>query len=615
MRLVVLDSVDTVDIDIRDVGSFADDDVLVLIRPGSQIEINSRHNISGIDAQQTSDRFVAQTLDDWRIAVQSALAPKGLDQVCGLSLWELSKDSLFYYLRNRIEPVWRISQLLKSSIISHGVFFLSNGGTMSVAAKAIHEQLEVHGASVGKSLCWPRNRKTPLPKEPLGTRIVNRVRYEAMRWGRILPSYPKRPVDEIMVSAFYPTNMRQLVSIRSALLPDSYARSTLFAGRPRLLEVLRTIDPDAIGIEQYSNVTVLYKVDKLKRRFFKEFAAWCKTAPARNPVAKLTIELANGWLLNHYGYITWCVYTQIEALKVLRPKAIATTTQWGIPAKAHVMAAHVLFGIPTLWIQHGLADCDAFTIPLYFDRLAVWGEKDRELWMQWGVKEDLISVTGAVSFDKLAGPMPSQEIIRKKLPVSNELPLVTFTTQPVDYMISDQEHREVLKMVLEVVRGMPDVNFIIKPHPSETTEIYRKRVGSDEPKNLKIIKDIDTDNLIKASDILMTICSTTGMTAVALDRPIVELNASNAKDRAPYFAEGVAVLARSRDELCRAIKSILSEAATRVALRRNRARFVSSYLSRIDGLAATRCAAELVSLGNRGSICKQKAMSVSKLLS
>src|SRR6267142_3951457 len=80
----------------------------------------------------TSDEFVAQTLTTWYVDMELGLRAEGLDKVCGLSLWELIKDSLFADMVNRVFPLWVVNKFLDSYPIGNVCVVHHEGKSSSI---------------------------------------------------------------------------------------------------------------------------------------------------------------------------------------------------------------------------------------------------------------------------------------------------------------------------------------------------------------------------------------------------------------------------------------------------------------------------------------------------
>lgn len=132
---------------------------------------------------------------------------------------------------------------------------------------------------------------------------------------------------------------------------------------------------------------------------------------------------------------------------------------------------------------------------------------------------------------------------------------------------------------------------IIKVHPSfskhEYLDLYKR--GNHNP---KIIIDLDTDDyyeLIQQSAICITDCSTVGAEAVLLDKNLLVVNLLQKEFGANRYAEmGVALEAKTLDEVCVFLDQILSGHQKQKDLRKNYPKFFDLYDYYHDGKATQR---------------------------
>ena len=95
----------------------------------------------------------------------------------------------------------------------------------------------------------------------------------------------------------------------------------------------------------------------------------------------------------------------------------------------------------------------------------------------------------------------------------------------------------------------------------------------------------NTYEQIFVCDLLITRHSTTGLEAVALNKPVIVLNLDDGTDYAGYVKEGVARGVYKDDDLTTAIKELLQDDTY---LAKNRDRYIEKYLYKIDGKAYER---------------------------
>ena len=148
----------------------------------------------------------------------------------------------------------------------------------------------------------------------------------------------------------------------------------------------------------------------------------------------------------------------------------------------------------------------------------------------------------------------------------------------------DDENRKNIATVYSAMKEIPEVELVVKLHPNEDQNaplykqnpILRPRIIGGQA---------DTFLLLHASDIAMTKSSTTGLEAIAFEKPLIILNLSGKPDIVDFVSEGVAVGVYSPDEFRDVVLNILSG---KVDLSKNRERYIQQKLYKIDAKASHR---------------------------
>lgn len=542
-------------------------------------------------SQHHCDSLVIKLLRQWYCKMESQLKPLGFHQVCELPLWELVKVSIFYHLRNQVYPLWVAHQIIDRFQITDTRVVHDSQDPLSSCASAIISLCAQMGIACQRASPRDTHQKRDLKvaAQKYKAAVDDRIAHEANRLRKILPTRRQYKSGGAIFSAYYPNNAWQLLAVRDQLPEIHRQYSRMLAGSSLVNQTLRHLDPDAQYLHNFSNHSLVGRARKLSKEFHRLVVTRACQDPDADTFTACVEGLALQWVCRNYGHVVWSVFSNVEAVKQLRPTAIVTTTQWTIEAKSQMMVAQKLFHIPTVWVQHGLADFTPLTGPMYFDLLLVWGEKDKAQWQSMGIPGERVNVAGGVSFDALVELGRSEQNTKRYLGLPSSF-LVTFTTQPAGGELDQGEHDQTLTWVVEAARELRDVTFVIKPHPVEKESYYRSRLDWLKLPNLMIVKSINTDRLIAASDLLVTLYSTTGMTAIALGKPLITLMANPGLERSPYEKEGVALPAHDTAELMEHIRLVRSHKYDSSESAKKNANFVRNYMFNIDGNAAKRCA-------------------------
>ena len=302
-------------------------------------------------------------------------------------------------------------------------------------------------------------------------------------------------------------------------------------------------------------------------------------------------------------------------IKRINPSVIVIEEETGMFERALLIAAR-LKGVPTLAIQHGnfnlthtgyrfkkgqiaedLSICSPFVqIP---DKTAVYGEYHKHLLTDMSAyPSHAVVVTGQPRYDLLIsfGEWFSRSRFERKWGISPNKKLILWTTQC--HAFPDWENLSYFEAVFNALRIIENVTLIIKQHPGEGeryTQMIHRQV-SDYGVDVRVVpKDMDTFEMLFVSDLLITNHSTTGMEAVALNKPVIILNLSGEPDIVNYVEDGVALGVYKKEDLGPVIRKLLAD-DTELAVHRQE--YVRKYLYKIDGKASERVA-EVIRVLNR----------------
>lgn len=78
-------------------------------------------------------------------------------------------------------------------------------------------------------------------------------------------------------------------------------------------------------------------------------------------------------------------------------------------------------------------------------------------------------------------------------------------------------HLQPIKLFAKSLKKYPEIEFIFKPHPKDRIfNLYKKNI----PKVITIKENVDIKNLIRSSDLVVSICSSTILDAIILNKPV-----------------------------------------------------------------------------------------------
>jgi len=138
------------------------------------------------------------------------------------------------------------------------------------------------------------------------------------------------------------------------------------------------------------------------------------------------------------------------------------------------------------------------------------------------------------------------------------------------------------------VEGVPDVRVVVKWHPREDHATIRRFAEQAQGTSVEhiITQPAQPHDWILASDACVVLDSSTGVDALVLGRPLIEMNMSSSSFGRSYARSGVALPITTPDQLPIVGDVLLGRRATWTA--EGRARFLGRVYHRLDGRAGER---------------------------
>lgn len=298
--------------------------------------------------------------------------------------------------------------------------------------------------------------------------------------------------------------------------------------------------------------------------------------------------------------LPWSVlaYEQTRAaLRRVRPSVLclyAESSGWGRAA----LAAAAAEGVRTLAVQHGIL------YPTYYsyrhepdeadcprpDRTAVFGEAARRFLVErGGYRPEALVLTGSPKFDELVERAAAwdRSLLRARLGVreGESLLVVASRFRPIR-----ETHRAIgpaLPALLRAVEALENVRCVIKPHPAEPDDAYRREAAEAGATRTRVLPpSADLLELLHAGDALVTVESLSAAEALVLGRPVVVLEMPT--HLRELVAAGVALGVEAGADPRLALRSVLFDPGTRARLAERRAAYVSELAMGADGRATER---------------------------
>jgi hypothetical protein len=227
------------------------------------------------------------------------------------------------------------------------------------------------------------------------------------------------------------------------------------------------------------------------------------------------------------------------------------------------------------------------------------GTKFKKIVQDFKVSKEII-IVGQPRYDILhtVDKIYSKDIFFKKYNIDQSKKIILWTTQC--HGIDLNENIKNFNVIFNTISGMNNVILLIKQHPAEGDEydkLIKEFINFYSLNVILLPKISDTYEQIFCSNLVITKDSTTGMEAIALDKPLLILNLSGNPDRMDYVNKGVALGVYSENNLLPSIKLLLKNDHH---LAKNRTSFLLENIYKNDGKSTERTIKFIEKIINKG---------------
>lgn len=311
------------------------------------------------------------------------------------------------------------------------------------------------------------------------------------------------------------------------------------------------------------------------------------------------------YVCTDYGHTVLEYLAAVERMmREEAPRAVLLEYEEGCHGRAAMVAGRRL-GIPTVGLQHGVQG--GAYVPAYFFRAVNWQDGDPQTACPVPTRT---AVFGQSTFDMLVGvsayPAAAVTIIGSTMHdaiirQAGRLDAATsrrgFGLDPARKTVAvlsskftyAQYHSWFVEGVLEAMKAMPDIQFIVKLHPRESREPWLEAAAESGVEPPLVVGDRLWES-IAAADVVVSWYSTTVLDAMILEKPVVLLVKADTSLAPGYVGRNGIETVGDAPQLIRAIADRLERpTAYRDGLEQE--------LYRLDGKASHRLAGLLAELG------------------
>ncbi len=304
---------------------------------------------------------------------------------------------------------------------------------------------------------------------------------------------------------------------------------------------LKKMIPIIVELEKRTNVNLTVVLMTQEERLIAESHGIPYKMLDNFTIEKRKQDFDLGWglepLINVIGAIKPDLFIAIEVNYILR-NAIRYCKQQNIP---NLIIQH---GTPNKFSLHAFA-------PFEGDYFLAWGDFTRDFLIKHNVAPEKIAVTGGAPFDRTISLKPDRQKIANELNISPSDKWILFTTQGVGphNCPSVDEIKTAIQETVKEVLAYEHVQLIFQVHPAQSIESVNDILLEIQSNNSIVSRYHDTEELIAASDALITFFSTTAIDAVILQKPILLITLTDDKDFLPFVKLRAAYGAYTKDEI------------------------------------------------------------------
>ncbi len=285
------------------------------------------------------------------------------------------------------------------------------------------------------------------------------------------------------------------------------------------------------------------------------------------------------------------------ALDRLQPRCVVSTSYLGVVGRAGAIAARE-HGARAVYVQHGAFPEGRFYRHFCHDLLLIWGDDNRRSLIECGIEPERIQVVGAAIYDELARSREASD--HRPFPQPGRpIEIAYMASRTAGTAVSYPAAKLCLTVVARAIEQIPDARLTVKIHPHDRTGMIEGMIPS-LPK-CEISRGSTSQEVIRQSDIVIVVSSTTGLEACIAGKPLIVLRLPGVSEFITYDKYGAALEVpvegpESAASIARAIGSMAAGQPTLALLAEGRRRMVDEMLNGGNGDAAELTARAIAAL-------------------
>jgi len=223
-------------------------------------------------------------------------------------------------------------------------------------------------------------------------------------------------------------------------------------------------------------------------------------------------------------------------------------------------------------------------------KTAVAGDSCKNTLVSQGVDASRIVVTGQPRFDELFQKNLNEEMyLNLGIDKDKKTILLTHAHFVEAGMWSQEEEDIFLSSIIRASSKVPNSQLIIKLHPWQDINRYRRFLDKESKDIILCGEDTDIYALINLCDVLLTVLSMTALEALIVNKPVIIIDLFGELE-SPYVQSGAAIGVSKKEDIEPVIEKALYNKEIRRNLAQARGKFVYDHAYKQDGKASKRVA-------------------------
>src|SRR5207253_1225647 len=110
--------------------------------------------------------------------------------------------------------------------------------------------------------------------------------------------------------------------------------------------------------------------------------------------------------------------------------------------------------------------------------------------------------------------------------------------QPSGSDFSHSQRDQAVETIVKTAIAYPHSTWVFKLHPADMPSPYLRIIKAQGATNIKVLQDTDVIPVLAQAHLVVTLFSTTGIEAMLLGKPLIQVNLSGQPDRVSYADYG-----------------------------------------------------------------------------